>query len=80
MDQDFHWTPRRTASAPEPELFFKSKRDVTFLKLNINLDWDWKFFAILPALNINIHSKSLEFEWLFLGVYIDKISVNGEDR
>lgn len=33
------------------------------------IDWDWKFFAILPALNINIHSLDLEFEWLFLGVY-----------
>lgn len=33
------------------------------------IDWDWKFFAIIPAFNINIHSLNLEFEWLFLGVY-----------
>lgn len=33
------------------------------------IDWDWRFFAIIPALNINIHSLDLEFEWLFLGVY-----------
>lgn len=39
------------------------------MKIITEISWDWKFFAILPALNINIHSNCLEFEWLFLGVY-----------
>ena len=33
--------------------------------------FDRRFFAILPALNINMHSRTLEFEWLFFGVYLD---------
>lgn len=39
-------------------------------RLSINFDVDWKFFAIIPALNINFHSKELEFEWLFIGIYV----------
>lgn len=38
----------------------------------VDFDVDWKFFAILPALNINLHVKGFEFEWLFFGVYIRK--------
>lgn len=45
------------------------KRNSVLLK--INLDIDFKFFAILPAINLNFGSKSLEFEWLFIGIYID---------
>ena len=37
----------------------------------IHFEFNTKFFAILPALNLNFHSKSLEFEWLFFGVYFD---------
>ena len=37
----------------------------------LTLVWDWKFFAVLPALNANMHSHSVEVEWLFLGVYLD---------
>ena len=40
------------------------------MKIEIEVLWDWKFFAIIPAVNINLHSNSLEFEWLFLGIYI----------
>lgn len=31
---------------------------------------DSKFWAIVPAININIHSGELEFEWLCFGLYI----------
>ena len=30
------------------------------------------FWAIIPAININISSKSLEFEWLCIGIYVSK--------
>ena len=39
-------------------------------KLKIDFDVDYNFFAILPALNINLHSKEIEFEWFYFGLYI----------
>ena len=33
------------------------------------IDIDFKFWAIIPAFNLNLHSFDLEFEWLFLGIY-----------
>ena len=38
-------------------------------KERLKIDIDFKFLAIIPALNINLHSLELEFEWLFLGIY-----------
>lgn len=38
--------------------------------LRINFDFDFKFIAIIPAININRHSKEFEIEWLFWGLYI----------
>lgn len=38
----------------------------------MNIVFNTQFWAIIPALNINLHSKELEFEWLCLGVYIGK--------
>lgn len=46
-------------------------------QLKIDIDVDLKFFAILPAININLHSKQLEFEWLFIGIYAGFCSANG---
>ncbi len=40
-------------------------------KIIVELFIDIKFIAIIPALNINLHSKSLEFEWLIFAIYID---------
>lgn len=37
--------------------------------MNVDIVWDWKFFAILPAVNINSHCQQIEFEWLCLGMY-----------
>ena len=31
------------------------------------------FWALLPAINLNMHSKELEIEWLCIGIYISKI-------
>nr|DAY93925.1 MAG TPA: hypothetical protein [Caudoviricetes sp.] len=39
----------------------------------IDVDFDTKFWALLPALNINFHSWEFEFEWLCLGIYIGKL-------
>lgn len=36
----------------------------------ITIEMDTKFFAILPALNVNFHSRTFEFEWLCFGIYI----------
>jgi len=38
--------------------------------ITADVRFDLKFWAILPALNINLHSKNFEFEWLCLGIYI----------
>lgn len=38
-------------------------------RIRVEIEWDWKFFAILPAVNINVHSKGVELEWLFVGLY-----------
>jgi hypothetical protein len=38
--------------------------------LTFDFDIDFKFFAILPALNINLHSKHIEIEWLCFALYI----------
>jgi len=35
-----------------------------------DFELDLKFWNILPAININIHSKCLEFEFLCFGLYI----------
>lgn len=43
---------------------------------SLTITWDWQFFALLPALNVNMHSSTLEFEWLFLGLYLD---IGGDD-
>ena len=41
------------------------------LGVELSVVFDSRFFAVLPALNINGHSRTLEFEWLFFGVYLD---------
>lgn len=46
---------------------------VSTFTLRFNFEFDTHFFAIMPSININRHSKSLEFEWLFFGLYIDLI-------
>lgn len=47
----------------------KSKLNTPICNLNFNTDF--KFFAILPAININLHMKTFEIEWLFWGFYIE---------
>lgn len=43
--------------------------------LAVELDFDTKFFAIVPAVNLNFHGGfTFEIEWLFFGVYIFKIN------
>ena len=40
----------------------------------INFATDWKYFAILPAANLNRHCGIvLEIEWLFWGLYFEII-------
>lgn len=38
--------------------------------IEINIVIDIQFWAILPAVNININSRELEFEFLCLGIYL----------
>jgi len=40
-------------------------------QFKVSLDIDVKFIALIPAININIHSKTIEFEWLIFAIYID---------
>ena len=39
--------------------------------MGIEFSIDTEFIAFLPAINLNLHSKSLEFEWLIFGIYLD---------
>ena len=45
--------------------------------IKIDIDFDVKFWALLPAININIHSHGFEFEWMCIGLYIGKSISNG---
>lgn len=38
----------------------------------VDIDFDIRFWALFPAININLHSREFEFEWLCLGIYIGK--------
>lgn len=40
--------------------------------LVFNFDIDFKFWAIMPAINLNFHSSTFEFEFLCFAIYIDK--------
>ena len=31
------------------------------------------FWSLIPSVNINIHSHQLEFEFLCIGIYINKV-------
>lgn len=42
------------------------KREIT---IQTQITIDPKFWALIPALNINLHSGELELEWLCLGIY-----------
>ena len=47
------------------------KEKVFHYQVKIEFAIDLKFWAILPAINWNDHSKTLEFEWLIFAMYID---------
>jgi len=47
------------------------------ISLKIDIDLTPKsFWAILPAINLNVGSRTLEFEWLCIGIYIDKQNIS----
>jgi hypothetical protein len=54
------------------------------LSVDFSFEFDIKFWAIIPNLNINLHSKSLELEILCFALYIDfegeKIEINSENN
>ncbi len=39
--------------------------------MEVEFSIDTKFIALLPALNLNFNSKTIEFEWLIFGIYLD---------
>lgn len=56
---------------PFEEVEIKERKSWT-LNLKIDFSIDYNFWAIIPAININFHSITLEFEWLCFALYIDK--------
>lgn len=40
--------------------------------LKIDIDFDVQFWALLPAININLHNYEFEFEWLCFEFYFGK--------
>ena len=45
------------------------------LTITTNVDIDFKFWSLIPSININMHYRMLEFEWLCIGIYT---SISGE--
>jgi hypothetical protein len=45
----------------------------------IDIDIDFQFFALLPAFNINLHMPQIEFEWLFIGIYLYRKEPDAEE-
>lgn len=37
--------------------------------ISIDFDIDLAFWHLVPSININLHSRELEFEWLCFGIY-----------
>ncbi len=46
----------------------KSKR----FSFRVDVDIDFLFWHLVPSININFHSRELEFEWLCLGIYFGR--------
>lgn len=38
----------------------------------VDIDFDVHFWALLPAININLHSHEFEIEWLCFGFYFGR--------
>ena len=38
----------------------------------IDLEISFGFWALLPAINLNLSCRELEFEWLCIGIYIKR--------
>lgn len=41
----------------------------TKARIVIDFDIDTKFIALIPAFNINLHSRTFEVEWLVFALY-----------
>lgn len=39
----------------------------------IDFDLDLQFWHLVPSVNINLHTRNLEFEWLCFGIYAGRI-------
>ena len=40
-------------------------------QIKISFELDKKFITIWPAISINLHSKTIEINWIVFGIYID---------
>jgi hypothetical protein len=40
-------------------------------QLRISFEFDKGFITIWPAISINLHSKTIEINWIVFGMYID---------
>lgn len=57
----------------KPELEPVQRRGFLHIgKFDFEFEFHWKYFAIIPAINLDFHGFTLEIEWLFFGFYIDK--------
>lgn len=39
------------------------------VSIKIDFDLDLQFWHLVPSVNINLHSRELEFEWMCFGIY-----------
>lgn len=38
--------------------------------MKVEFEINKKFIALIPSLNINLHSNDIEFEWIIFGIYL----------
>ena len=43
------------------------------VSFKVDFDLDFQFWHLVPSININLHSREIEFEWMCFGIYAGRI-------
>jgi hypothetical protein len=62
-DENVNWLiePHESHSTPSAKTY----------QMRISFELDKGFITIWPAISLNLHSKTIEINWLVFGMYID---------
>ncbi len=47
------------------------KKPILKRRLRITFEFDVRFITPIPSIHINLHTSTLELNWIMFGVYID---------